>query len=125
MRSQEDKSKDTIIVFALVGTILFLLFKKNIFLYGVIILSIISIWLPQARILIHTYWMTLSNYLGRFNSFILLSISYIFILTPISFLQKIGDRDILRLKNNDKTKVKSYFIDEPHKIDPALFDKMG
>lgn len=122
---QEEKSKETIIVFCLIGCLLFLFFKKYIFLYGVILLSIIGIWLPRETLLIHTYWMTFSKYLGKFNSFLILSISYIFILTPISFIQRIGNRDPLHLRNENKDKVKSYFTIENRKVDPERFDKMG
>ena len=121
---QEEKSKDTIIVFVLMGCILFLLFKKSILIYGVIMLSIIGIWLPKETLLIHVYWMTLSKYFSKIGAFILLTVSYLFILTPISFIQKIGDRDPLKLKV-DKKKVDTYFKEKPRKVDPSRFEKMG
>ena len=121
---QEEKSKDTIIVFVLIGCILFLLFKKSILIYGVIMLCIMGIWLPKETLLIHVYWMTLSKYFSRIGSFILLAVVYIFILTPISFIQKIGDRDLLKLKI-DKNKVDTYFKVKRRKVDPSRFEKMG
>lgn len=122
---EEEKSKETIIVFALIGCILFLFFKMYILLYGVIMLSIIGKWLPRETMLIHTYWTTLSRYLIKISLFLILLVSYIFILTPISFLQKIGNRDPLQLKNEEKGKIITYFIEEPRKVDAEKFDKMS
>ncbi len=122
---EEEKSKETIIVFALIGCILFLFFKKYILIYGVIMLGIIGRWLPRETLLIHTYWSSLSRYLIKMSWFLILSLSYIFILTPISFLQKIGNRDPLLLKNDEKEKIDSYYVQAPRKVDPEKFDKMS
>ena len=78
--------------------------QGNIFIYAALIVGILGLASNITRDWIVWGWEKFSYALGWFNSKILLSIVFIFFLTPIAFLYRLVKGDVLRIhKQPDKS----------------------
>lgn len=59
-----------------------------------------SIWIIKQ---IYTLWMAFAKILGKINTFIILSIIYVVLISPIGLILRIFKKDILNLKFNPKS----------------------
>ena len=78
--------------------VLYLIFKKDIFLYLATIIAITALVLPIVGKGIVWLWFKLAEILGWINSRILLSIVFFIVLLPISLAYKLTNKNPLQLK---------------------------
>ena len=84
--------------------VLFLLFKKDAFLYVALGVAITALVFPFFGKGIVWLWYKLAEVLGWINSRILLSLVFFLILYPVSLLYKLVTKNPLKLKErNDNT----------------------
>jgi hypothetical protein len=111
--SESEKTKaQLVIVTGLV--VLHFIFKSRYpyFLIGAAAVGVISIAIPAAGDLIVKGWYKIAEILGAINGRILLSIVFFIVLVPVAIMSKIGKKNPLSLKRENK---KSVFIDRNHK----------
>lgn len=98
----KEKGLETIIVLALVSLLAFIKFDINWLLYVSIGLLIISIISKKLTIVIGKGWFSFSQYFGVVMNYIIMFIIFYFILTPLSFFQRLfGSNQILKKGNED------------------------
>lgn len=77
--------------------------SKPIFIYLACGIGVSGILIPPLGNLIAVGWYKLSDILGFFMSKLVLSVVFILILVPISFLYKLFKKDKLQIKKTGKT----------------------
>lgn len=96
----------TILVLVIGFTIISFIFKLKVLFYfsiGVLFISIIS---NRSAKNISKLWMGIGKYIGAINSKIILSIFFVFILIPLSYLKKIFGPRPKQKKNTNWVRVK-------------------
>ena len=96
----------TILILVTGFTIISFIFKLKWLFYLSIGIFSISIFSTSIAKKIATLWMDVGKYMGAFNSKIILSIFFLFILTPISFIKKILVPTPKQNKNTNWIRVK-------------------
>lgn len=77
-------------------------------LYLSVSFFLISLAYPKGLVFVYVPWMVLGGYLGRINSYILLSLIFYLLITPLALLFKLLGKDPLERKI--KKNMKTYFI---------------
>jgi hypothetical protein len=90
--------------------ILYYFFKAEAFLYSALSFALIVLVFPGAGKWLVTIWFRLGGLLGKLNGYVLLTLIFYLILTPVALLNRIFSKDPLRLKKKDG----SYFHDRSH-----------
>ncbi|MCR4319082.1 MAG: SxtJ family membrane protein [Candidatus Brocadiaceae bacterium] len=104
----KEKELETIIVLALAGLVLFLIFTQKIFLLISLVLLCVSLLSKKLTSKISRLWLGFSYYIGTVNSKIILTLIFYFFLTPIALLFRLLKKNPLllrRIKN-----INSYYI---------------
>lgn len=86
------------------------------FYLGALIIGALSLISETPRDWIIDGWEMLSHALGWFNSKVLLSIVFIFFLTPIAFLYRLMKKDLLMINTPPES---SAYIDRNHTFGPG------
>lgn len=103
-----EKHLETILVLVSALLVFFWLSHKPYLLLGAIILAIIGIFIPFLADKIHWAWMKLAHIMGYVMSKVLLTLVYVVVLLPLSFLSRaFGNKNGIRLKPG----AQSYFKD--------------
>lgn len=98
----KEKGLETIIVLALVLLIAYLKFEVNWLIYLAASLLAISFISQKLTKFIGKIWFSFSHYLGLLMNQIIMFLIFYFILTPISFLQRLlGNNQILKKENGN------------------------
>ena len=97
------KEKDSVIAVIILLLLLSIFFKNMIWVYAAIAISVISILSSFVTHLLHTLWIGLTEFIGKINAWIILSVVFIFILIPISILKKWFGKQEIILKRGDLT----------------------
>lgn len=99
----KNKSLETIAAIVLVGLVAYWFFRIEAILILSLVLLFIALFIPSLSKLISSYWMKLAELIGGVVSKIILSLIFIIVLIPISFLYKLFNRkeDALQLKKKD------------------------
>jgi len=79
--------------------VLFLVFKKPVFLYVSLTLGLIFSFAPALGNRIADLWFKAAELLGKFNSKILLALVFFLFLMPVSFIFRLFNKNPLALKN--------------------------
>lgn len=79
--------------------LIYFIFKWEEWIIAAAAFSILSLIFPAAGKWMVNIWFRLAEVLGKINGFILLSLIYFLILTPVALLHRIFAKDPLRLKN--------------------------
>ena len=86
----------------------FIFFKNRVWIYAALAISVISILSPFATRLLNSFWIYLTEGIGRINAWIILSIVFIFILIPTSILKKwFGKKGMILKRGNGTTTFQS------------------
>lgn len=112
---------ETMAVLALAALVLYLLFNQISLLYAGVLLLLTGIFLKPVSELIHRGWMFLAHVLGKVNGIIFLGILFFVILTPLSWLFRLFNKDHLNLKKNTTN---SYFTPRNHTFTAKDLEKM-
>jgi len=118
----KEETLKTIIVLIAFFIILFLFTNKSYYIYISLFLLISCLFKNPVPDFIAKIWLFFSNILGKITNFILLFLVFFLVLTPLSFIRKIFNKEIEGYffnKNN-----KSLFKDKTSKFDISYFEKM-
>jgi hypothetical protein len=103
----KDKHLGTMLIFAIVLIILYLVNKHVYFLYGALLAGGIGILIPSLSRLIHNLWMKLAEMLGFVMNKVILGIVFFIFLVPVALLSRLFRKNPLKVKKNTTT----YFSD--------------
>ncbi|MEO6453485.1 MAG: SxtJ family membrane protein [Ginsengibacter sp.] len=104
----KEKHLETILILVLALGIFFWITHKPYLLLIAGILAFIGVFIPLLAGKIHWAWMKLAHVMGYVMSKVLLTLVYVIVLLPLSFISRIlGKKNGIRLKPG----AKSYFTD--------------
>ena len=116
------KDLETVLVLSLVCVVLYLIFDREFFVFGAMVLLIVGLVFKKITSKISDLWLGFSEIIGKFNTKIILSVIYYCVLTPVAFVYRIFHKDHLNLlKNPSKS---SYFISRDKTFIADDFEKM-
>ncbi len=105
------------------GLLVFYYFTENKYLLiTAIVIGSIGLFSSFLSHKIAWLWWKIAEVLGSINGFILLSILFFILLTPIAWLMKLTKKDALKLKKNAKEKP-SYYTERNHDFSPKDIEK--
>jgi hypothetical protein len=104
------KNTETMLTLTAAWIVFFILFKIKILLSLALLFALIGIFSNYLSGKITWVWLKFAHILGQVNARILLSVIFFFILTPIAFLFKITNKELLKLKRG----AVSYYTDRNH-----------
>jgi hypothetical protein len=96
MRSKE---LETTLIIILGLIVLSLYFEQYRLLYLGLSIGFLSLLSPRIGKYLHLFWIALADKLGLVSSYIILTLIFVLILIPLSFLYKIFNKDPLQLKD--------------------------
>ncbi len=101
-------------------TILYLIFRKEGFVYASLIIALTGLLSPWLSRKIAFVWMTVAGVINRILTTVLLSLVFYLILFPLAFFSKLfGKKDDLQLKD----KPDSMYVNRETTFDKASFEK--
>ena len=111
----------TINILALAVLIAFVIFKSQWLLWIAMLLTLGNALESRATTAVARYWMKFAAVLGAFNSRLILTGTFFFILTPLAFVYRIFNRPLVdHFRANNR---QSYFEDLNKTYVPADFEK--
>jgi hypothetical protein len=105
-----NKQMETVLVIVLGLTVAYWLKRANGLLLAAILIGLAGLFVPMAAQGIHWAWMGLSRLLGAVSGRILLTLVYVLVLVPLSFLARRMGKISMRTKPGGST----YFIARNH-----------
>jgi hypothetical protein len=94
----KDLSRDTGMAMVLLLLLIFLVRKREAWLFAAMGLHVLNMVVPQTYRPIAVVWLGLSDLLGTVASKVLLSIVFFAIVTPIAVLRRLFGKDPLKLR---------------------------
>ena len=113
MKVTREKSLEASVAICIGLLVLYWIFDNINFLIAATVIGAVSLLSSFLREKIAWFWFKLAEILGRINGFILLTIIFYFILTPIAWLSKLFKKDELQLKKKSDPEA-SYFVERNH-----------
>jgi hypothetical protein len=107
------KAKETVLVITVGFLLLFILFKKSIFLYSAVVVGsagAISSYLSDK---IDWAWNKLASVMGAISNRVLLALLFFFVVTPVGLVRRLWKKNRLTYFNDEAT---SNFSDREHKF---------
>lgn len=104
----KDKHLGTMLVFAMVLVILFLVYRNTNFLYAALAFGAIGLLIPALSRLIHKGWMKFAEVLGSVMSRVILVLVFYLFLVPVAFLSRLFRKSPFQSRN---PRVTSYFTE--------------
>lgn len=112
---------ETMAVLALAALVLYLWLNHIYLLYAAILLLLTGIFLKPVSEFIHRNWMQLAHVLGKINGVILLGILFFLVLTPLSWVYRLFNKDHLKLKKGESD---SYLTQRNHTFTGKDLERM-
>ena len=122
MELNRKKNLEAILAICVGLLVFFWIFGKDYILIAAIVIGasgLLSTFLAEK---IAWLWYKLAAVLGKVNGFILLTILFYFILTPIAWLSKVFKKDDLQLKKKSDPNA-SYFVERNHTFSKEDLEK--
>lgn len=113
------ENPSTPIILAYILLLFSVLFNLKILFFISLLLFIISTISNKINHKISFVWSKFANFISVINTKILLFLVYFFILTPISLIYRLCNKNSMNRKIND---IKSYFFLRNHKYQPSDFE---
>ena len=107
----KQKSFESVLVIVLGLILIFYFRRSNGWLLAALLIGSVAVIFPTAAHLIHRVWTRLSLLLGEISGKVLLTLTYILILIPLSFLARRFSKSGLRRKPGGST----YFTERNHR----------
>jgi len=124
MKNLNSRKKDleTMLVLAAAALVLFLVFRKNVFIFTSIGLLLLGLFFKDASARVAGLWLRFAEVLGAFNTRVILGLVYFLVLTPIAILYRLFTK---RHVNSPRTAFGgSYFIVRDHTCTAQDMEKM-
>lgn len=112
----------TVNVLTLAFLIGYLVFSINWLLWVAFLLAIGNAFESRITSWIAEYWMKLAGILGNFNSKIILSVMFFIVLTPLAFVYRLFNRELVN--HFRKNQRRSYFDDVNKSFTKSDFEKL-
>jgi len=98
------KEKDSVAAIVILLLLIFVYSGSRYWIYASLALMVVTVLSPGMTHLLHWIWSSLTEFLGRISSFMILAIVFIFVLTPTALLKKwFGSKDFLLTKGKRVT----------------------
>lgn len=120
MKTQKEKSLETLLLLSGALVVAFWITNKKIFLLLSLILVFIGISSPWLSQKISWLWLKFSEALGFVMSKVILSVVFFIFLLPLSLMQKIFKKDSLSLKRKNT----SYYSERNHSYNGKDLENM-
>jgi hypothetical protein len=114
------QSKETVLVITVGFLILHLVFKGRVFLYCALVIGlagVFSFWLSEK---IDWVWMKLSLLLGKVSNTVLLTIIFLFVLTPVGLIRRMRGKGLGKFDD----RATSNFSVRDHAFEKGDFEKV-
>ncbi|HAJ27557.1 MAG TPA: hypothetical protein DCG53_10000 [Syntrophus sp. (in: bacteria)] len=111
----------TISVLTLAVLIAYVIFRAQWLLWVALLLTLGNAFESRFTTALARYWMKFAAVLGAFNSRVILTATFYFILTPLAFVYRIFNRPLVDHFRANKRQ--SYFEDLQKTYTPADFEK--
>lgn len=95
----KEKYVETILVLVTALVIFGLVLSVYDFFYAAVGLGLVGLFVKPLALLIHRGWMKFAEVIGHVSSTVMLSVIFYVFLSPIAFLFRIFNKDVLLLKN--------------------------
>lgn len=99
----KDKHLGTMLIFAIVLIILYLVNRNDYFLYGALLAGAIGILIPALSRLIHNLWMKFAELLGFVMNKVILGIVFFVFLVPVAMLSRLFRKNPLKVQKSTST----------------------
>ena len=119
---KKEEMYNVIIVLTVACLAAFIIFKSKWFVFAAAGLLLLSLFWEKAAYLIARAWKDFSLAIGNFNSRVLLFVIYYVFLTPIAYLFRLFNKDLV--SNFTDRKRESLFKDVNKSYAKGLFEKM-
>jgi hypothetical protein len=103
----KDKHLGTMLIFAIVLIILYMVYRNDYFLYGALLTGAIGILIPALSRLIHNLWMKFAELLGFVMNKVILGLVFFVFLVPVALLSRVFRKNPMKMQKN----AASYFSD--------------
>jgi len=109
MQVNRNKYKDLLVIvvgFCLIGLLLLKGYGKPVgqyFIYGALILGVISIFSERVTSWVTTGWQYFGKFLGKINSTILLGVIFILLVSPMAILKRLTSKEKLNHQDSNWT----------------------
>lgn len=100
--------------------IIYFLSSLNLFLYGALFFLALGLFFRKFLLPVYVIWMHWALLIGRINNWIILSIIYYCVLTPLSIVRRAKGSDPLLIK---KHSLKSYWIQKDTTYKEKYFER--
>ncbi len=97
------------LAYILIALLLFFWLDKTWLLYIATSILVLIMIVPRVFQPLSWFWYTLTGYLGKLVSRVLLSVIFLVLVTPMGLLRKVMGKDNLKLKDFKKTGGSSFF----------------
>ena len=111
----------TLIVLSLVSIVFYIIFKASWLIYLSAFLLLLGLFDNPIATIIAKSWMKFALIIGNLNSKIILGFVFFIFLTPIAFLFRIFNKDLLFHFKSKKEE--SYFVDINTEYNKELFER--
>jgi hypothetical protein len=100
--------KDSVMAIVILLLLGFIIFKSRVWIYAALAISVMSVLSPLITRFLNSFWIYLTEWIGKINAWIILSIVFIFILIPISIFKKwFGKKGMILKRGNDTSTFQS------------------
>lgn len=113
---------NVIITLAVACLAAFIIFKSKWFVFAALCLLLLALFFTRAAFLIASGWKHFSLAVGNFNSKVLLFVFYFIFLTPVAYLFRLFNKNLV--DNFTNGELDSLFKDVNKNYDKSLFEKM-
>jgi hypothetical protein len=121
---RQEKQFGLVLAVILTITALWPLSNGNTPLWGILLIAaisvLISLLVPPLLSPILKVWLPLGHQLGRINTFILLALVYLLLITPVALLFRLLHRDLLKRR---RTAAQSDWVIRDEPLTPQSFKK--
>lgn len=121
-KTEAFRELETITVLATALLVLNLFLCRDIFVYASFVLLLIGLFVKPVARGISRVWLIFADRLGVFNSKVILTILFLFFLTPLAFMYRLFSKKQFQLKRPNNTR--SMYSERNHLYTSSDFEKM-
>ena len=123
MKLTREKSLEAVLVICTGLLVLYWIFDNSRFLIVATVIGVAGVLSPFLAGIIAKVWYKLAEWLGRINGFIILTLLFYLLLTPLAWLSKLFKKDDLQLKMKGDPN-DSYFVERNHTFSKKDLENM-
>ncbi|MEO8112285.1 MAG: hypothetical protein ABI594_19715 [Ginsengibacter sp.] len=95
------KEKDSVLALIILLLLLSFFFRGRVWIYIAIAIAGGSVLSPDVTTWLHFFWSSVTEFIGKINAWIILTVVFVFIVIPTSFFKNLfGKKDLILKKRN-------------------------